>query len=105
MTATLTRAVVAGGQVFPVGTPRTGHAAEVVAGPWWSDSGEDAPASEEFDPAKHNQAEVIAHLEGVEDAAEVERILAAEATREAGVRKDIAAWAQARESASSGDGA
>lgn len=59
MTATLTRAVVAGGQVFPVGTPRTGHAAEVVTGPWWSDGGEGAPASGavEFDPAKHNQAE------------------------------------------------
>ena len=64
MAATLTRAVVAGGQVFPAGTPRTGHAAEVVTGPWWSDSGEDAPASDavEFDPSAHDIPGVLAYL-------------------------------------------
>lgn len=60
---------------------------------------EDAAAEPEgpFDPAKHNQDKVIEHLEadGIE-AEEVERVLAAEATRENGARQKIAAWAEAR---------
>ena len=38
MAAILTRAVLAGGRVFPAGTTREGEAAKVVpAGDWWSD--------------------------------------------------------------------
>ncbi|MDO5500319.1 MAG: hypothetical protein Q4F67_11650 [Propionibacteriaceae bacterium] len=37
MAARLTKAVLAGGRVFPVGTAREGEAEAIPAGDWWSD--------------------------------------------------------------------
>lgn len=86
MAATLTRTVVAGGQVFPQGTPRTGRAAEVITGPWWTARGESAErdTAAEFDPSAHSIPEVLAHL-GLSDGRtpatveEFSRVRAAEA--------------------------
>lgn len=51
-----------------------------------------------FDPAKHNQDQVIEYLEREDvDDEERARVLAAEASRENGTRQKVAKWVEARE--------
>ncbi|WP_122262216.1 hypothetical protein [Ornithinimicrobium cerasi] len=51
-----------------------------------------------FDPSKHNQDQVIEHLEREDvDDEERARVLAAEAERENGPRQKVAKWVETRE--------
>lgn len=59
MAGSLTRAVLAGGSVFPVGTVREGRAAEVVPdGDWWSDFTEHPEVDESADVDESIQGDV-----------------------------------------------
>lgn len=88
----LNQTVVASGLIYAAGTTR--DATEGVPdGPWWDGEAEDT-GDGLFDPAKHNQGQVIEYLEREDvDDEERARVVAAEAEGKA--RKGVREWAEA----------